>query len=502
MSEKFSDILIIGTDLAGLIAGAFLAKRGLAVTVINFDRDVALEKKNIQPNLITHLESRLFKSILGRLSILDHELNIIRKLEVPYQVVMPKHRIDIYRDREKLYRELKREFPGDYESLKAFYEGIDHFEVTLDSEALQDLILPKGLLKRWKFYQFVKKNGLNQRIAEYTEELRADSEVQTFFESQLKLLSTTHAENPFTYPIAKSLGNDNCLLFEIKGGIGHLKKLFLDKIEDYGGQIKNEAPLETIAFEGLRAKALKLGGFEGMISFRYLFWNHEVRLLADYLPKKFWTKPLIKKIQHIRPSHYHFSIQYEVDANVIPMGMKENLVLIQDPNQELSSSNYLHLNIYHPNDDNSENKAYLNVSYLLPAKAIDEAASFFVELHEKITEQIAALMPFSQGRFQLKFPLPHQVAVQEGMLFSLEKSDFEIFRENAMANPIYEIIPKKFADLFPISNRTIFKNLFITSPELLASLGFEGKFLLGLKTIDLIWKEIETKQKKPALKKS
>ena len=97
MSEKFSDIMIVGTDLAGLIAGAFLAKRGLTVTVVNFDRDVSLEKKNIQPNLITHLESRLFKSILGRLSILDHELNIIRKLEVPYQVVMPKHRIDVYR---------------------------------------------------------------------------------------------------------------------------------------------------------------------------------------------------------------------------------------------------------------------------------------------------------------------------------------------------------------------------------------------------------------------
>src|SRR5437868_4094697 len=123
MSEKYSDLLIVGTDLAGLVTGAFLAKRGMAVTVLNFDKDVLLAKKNIQPNLITHLESRLFKSILGRLSILDHELNIIRKLEVPCQVVLPRHRIDIYRDREKFYRELKREFPGDYEGLKAFYEN-------------------------------------------------------------------------------------------------------------------------------------------------------------------------------------------------------------------------------------------------------------------------------------------------------------------------------------------------------------------------------------------
>lgn len=71
MSEKFCDILIIGCEIPGLIAGAFLAKRGLSVMVLNTEEEVGVGKKNIQPNLISHLDTRLFKTILGRLSIVD-----------------------------------------------------------------------------------------------------------------------------------------------------------------------------------------------------------------------------------------------------------------------------------------------------------------------------------------------------------------------------------------------------------------------------------------------
>jgi len=496
MAEQYSDILILGTDLAGLITGAFLAKRGLAVTVLNFDKDVSLEKKNIQPNLITHLESRLFKSILGRLSILDHELNIMARLEIPYQAVLPRHRIDVFRDREKLYRELKREFPQDFENVKAFYESIDHFDATLDSERLQELILPRGLRNRWKFKKFVKETGLDQRISDYLARLGADQEVKAFFEGQLKLLSRTHSENPFTYQIAKSLSNENCVLFEVKGGIGHLKKIFLEKIESYNGRVKNEAPVEKIQFEKRKIKGVQLGGFEGMIGCRYVLWNDEIRGLKNFLPKGWRNRRLVKRIDGITPRHYHFSIQYQLDPSVIPMGMRENVILIGDPESDLTGANYLHLSVYHPAQNDPEGQAYLTVSYLLEAEKLHEPSTFFANLHEEITQRLRKLMPFSDGRLRLHFPLEHKAPENAETLFSMEKSDFEIFRENATANPIYEVQPKDFGGLFPISHQTPYKNLLLTSPEILAALGFEGKFLLGLKTIDMIWSEVEVGRKK------
>ncbi|MCE9625791.1 MAG: hypothetical protein K8R69_10145 [Deltaproteobacteria bacterium] len=496
MAEQYSDILILGTDLAGLITGAFLAKRGLAVTVLNFEKDVSLEKKNIQPNLITHLESRLFKNILGRLSILDHELNILSRLEVPYQTVLPKHRIDVYRDREKLYRELKREFPQDFENVKAFYETMDNFDATLDSEKLQELILPKGLRAGWRFKKFVKETGLNQRVSDLVARLGADREVQSFLESQLKLLSKTHSANPFTYQITKSLSNENCILFEVKGGIGHLKKLFLDKIEAYNGRIKNETHIEKIVFEKRRVKGVQLGGFEGMIGCRYLLWNDEIRGLLNYLPKKWRTRKLRRNIEAVTPRYYHFSIQYQLDPEVIPVGMRENLILIGDPQEELTGTNYLHLNTYHPAQNDPQGQAFLTVSYLLNADKLHEPSSYFDGLHADITQRLKKLMPFSDGKVRLHFPLENKASENPEMLFPMEKSDFEIFRENATANPIYEVHPNEFGGLFPLSHRTPYKNLLLTSPEILAALGFEGKFLLGLKTIDMIWNEVEVGHKK------
>jgi hypothetical protein len=315
-------------------------------------------------------------------------------------------------------------------------------------------------------------------------------------ECQLKLLSKTHSTNPFTYQIAKSLGNDNCMLFEVKGGIGHLKKLFLDKIEAYQGKVKNEVRIENFSFEKRKVQAIKLGGFEGMIGCRYVLWNDEVHKITPFFPKNLWTRRLIKRIEGMQPRYYHFSIQYEMDPDVIPVGMRENALVVSNPEEELSGANFLHLNHYRPVEMGNAPTSLLTVSYFLKAELLQEPPSFFEELHEEMTRRLHRLMPFSEGRMRLKFPLQEKASEEEGMLFAMEKADFDIFRENARANPIYEVMPRSFGNLFPISNRTLFKNLFFTSPEILASLGFEGKFLLGLKTIDLIWNEVETGQKK------
>lgn len=497
MSDKYSDVIIVGTDLAGLITGAFLAKRGLTVTILNFEKDVASAKKNIQPNLITNLESRLFKSILGRLSILDHELQIIRRLEVPFQVVLPRHRIDIFRDRHRLQREFEREFPLDKAPLTAFYETVDHFDTTLDTERLQELILPKNLRSRLRFSQFVKQTGLNQRVQEATETLGSNREVRALLECQLKFLSQTHLSNPFLYQIAKTLSTDNCMLFEVQGGIGHLKKLFLDKIEQFSGKVKNEVRIEGFHFEKRYLKSIQLGGFEGALGCRYLLWNDEIRGIENFLPKKFRNRNLLKKIKTVQPKYYHFSIQYQLDPDTIPVGMRENLLYIGHPEQELSGTNFLHLNLFHaPGEDGESPPTLMTVSYLLDAGRLREPAEFFQKIHQEISTVLHQLLPFSEGRIQLKFPLGQSQPGEAGTLFQMEKSDFEIFRENASANPVYQLAPRHFGDLFPIHNRTPYKNLFLTSPEILAALGSEGKFLLGLKTIDLIWAEVEGSRKK------
>ncbi len=499
MAEKYCDILIVGLDLAGLITGAFLAKRGLSVMVIHSDKDIITSKKNIQPNLVTHLDSKLFKSIMGRLSIMDHDLGIIRKLSVPFQVVLPKHRIDVFTDRELFERELRREFPHDFKTIKDFYSNMDLFESVLDTETLQELILPKTFREKWKFKRFVQNSGLSERLSYYLDDLKANSDIKTFLEAQLRFLASTYSDNPFTYVISKLLSNENCLLYEVKGGMGRLKKVFLDKIESYSGIIKEDSSIESFTFEKRKLSNVKLSGFDGSIACRYLIWNQQIKDIEKLVPKNIWTSPLLKRIKNINPKQYHFSIRFELNKSQLPEGMKENVLYVADAKQALTGSNFFHVNIYQPEEVYDLDKVYLNVSYLLAAESIQTTREYLRVIHEEIQEHLKHLMPFANS-LKLIFPVDHaQLPLQSDdghLLFQLEKDDYQIFRENAQDNPIYELFPNSFAELFPLSNRTFYKNLFLTSPEVLAALGFEGKFLLGLKTIDLIWREVEGSRKK------
>ncbi len=498
MSEKFCDILIVGCEIPGLIAGAFLAKRGLSVMVLNLDQDVSIHKKNIQPNLISHLDSRLFKSVLGRLSIADSELGIVHRYETPYQVVLPRHRIDVTTARDRFHRELKREFPEQADELRSFYLNLDDLDASLDNDTLQDLILPKGLLQRFRFSKFIRKNSLDLTLENWISSLNLHQDINAFIDGQIRLLSNLHTDKPFSYPLAKLLANPNSVLFDIKGGMGQLKKLFLNKIESYSGKIKNEVQLDQVMIEKRTIKGVKLGGFEGMIGCRFLLWNKPGQELSPWLPNNFISRWQIRKLERFKPEFARFSIQYEVDADVIPVGMKGNVLYILDPTRPLLGSNFLHLHFYYPTEtehSEAEKKRSLIVTYLLENDALKHADDWFEPLHQKITAHLHKLMPFSEGKIRLTFPKPEAPPSGE-LLFPLEESDFEIFRHNAAANPIYRVQSHGFQDLFPFSYRTYYKNIILTGPEILASLGFEGSFLLGLKTTDLIWQSFEKGRRK------
>ena len=496
MSEKFCDILILGSELSGLIAGAFLAKRGLSVTVLNPDHDVGLEEKNIQPNLISHLDGRLFKTILGRLSILDSELGVVNRYETPYQVVLPDHRIDVTVSRDRFYRELKREFPDQADAVRSFYLSLDEIDRSLDSEKFQDFILPRGLFKRFQFAKFIKQNHLDLTIGDWMETLNLNGEIASFIQAQIKFLSGLHTDAPFSYPLAKLLANQNSVLFDVKGGIGQLKKLFMNKIEAYSGKVKNDVAIEGLLIEKRKVKGVKLEGFEGMIASRYLIWNQPTREIETWLPKNFLSRWLIRRVKKIRPKFNRFSVQYEVDPEVIPVGMKGNVLFVRDPKQPLSGPNFLHLHFYYPAEpEGAKGERRLIVTYLLETEALDKPEADFEAIHEALTRALHELMPFSEGKIRLIFPASGQPHSGE-LLFPLEESDFERFKMNAAQNPIYEVKPRVFQDLFPFGNRTPYKNLLLTGSEILACLGLEGSFLLGLKTLDLIWEDYEKGKKK------
>ncbi len=233
-----------------------------------------------------------------------------------------------------------------------------------------------------------------------------------------------------------------------------------------------------------------------MIACKYLLWNQSSSGLEQWLPKSIFSKFLLRRIKKTKPKFARFSIQYEVHSDVIPVGMKSNVLYVKDPQKPLLGPNFLHLHFYYPTElqENSPIKTLI-VTYLLPHEALQQDDIIFDSIHAEITERLQELMPFSQGKIELKFPKDDAQPSDE-LLFPLEESDYETFKHNAAQNPIYDVTAAKFQELFPFPHRTLYKNLILTGPEILAALGFEGEFLLGLKTTDYVWGNFEKVKKK------
>ena len=104
MSLNFVDLVVLGDDLSGIMAGTLLAKRGLSVLVVDHE-------SSDEPLSLPGLETRIFKSFLGKLAVPEAQSKHLSKNKVSFQVVLPTGRIDVSTDREHLLAEIDREFP-------------------------------------------------------------------------------------------------------------------------------------------------------------------------------------------------------------------------------------------------------------------------------------------------------------------------------------------------------------------------------------------------------
>ena len=80
---------------------------------------------------------------------------------------------------------------------------------------------------------------------------------------------------------------------------------------------------------------------------------------------------------------------------------------------------------------------------------LERQESFFDSIHEEILKTLPELFPFSEGKISFVFPQKRDLSDPPEFLFSIEESDFERFKQNAKENPIYQIRPRFFWNLFP-----------------------------------------------------
>lgn len=469
MSLNFCDLLVLGSDLSGVMTATLLAKRGLNVLILDDE-----EEDEPGPNLATGIGSRAFRSLLGKLMIPDSRLAILHENKVSCQVVFPRHRVDLYTSRPLFLKEIEREFPGEKEVLEELLQEIDALRENYLDEILSFLPLigtreKKRFLKWYQGFPGEKTLSLWGRLS---------PELQALLKCKIKFLSRGDLIEPLVLQLLLFLPPEEGQTFTIRGGIRELKKLFFNRLDYFGGMVHplGREPFQVMT-KGREVRAVQLSRYNFPTRCRFLLGNTDVRKLYQELPSPFFpflfgrTK---KKILSLQPREERHIFQYYARREVFPLPMKENLV-VGDPLSPLEGINYLEVNwtpLAKGTPDGFD--TLLTVSLTLSPGTNSDAS-----LQEEVDKKIRHLIPFAEDHLKKIFPQKNEPAEEPELFPESDRPPEEISPQvHRVAYP-----PSLF---FPPIDSPL-KNLFVVGPNILDWLGLEGKMLAALRAVDLIW---------------
>jgi len=195
------EIVILGSGLGGLIAGALLSRNNRKVLL--------LKERRYQPSFVkgdyrfvpfsNFSERRLKHSLLQKMT---HALNLPpgtgdredgrkgdrrfgkTKEELAFQVILPKARVDLFCQRSIFRREWKREFSKETDRIANFYKEMERIGPLLRGMKSEGdpwsafPIRPSPWIKRWFSFKSLPRERMNEKLSPFSKEFREFIQLQ------------------------------------------------------------------------------------------------------------------------------------------------------------------------------------------------------------------------------------------------------------------------------------------------------------------------------------
>lgn len=260
-------VCIIGAGMGGLTAGAFLAKNGFDVTILEKATSVGgsagfyTRKDRRFPTGATVAFGLEEDGVLTKLL---NELNIhppTRELHHPMDVILPDRKVSIYKDKMRWERELQMRFSEREKDVLLFWKKLEQIGKDVLSVTKSEVSLPiQRMYDIGSFPSFALKNPLSvTRLAKYaswtvekllkTYNLHTYLPLRQFLDAQLIDAVQTEVSEAALLPSSVALTIYRKGSFTIENGIGQLCELLKDYIIQLGGHVYLSSPLTKVQFD-------------------------------------------------------------------------------------------------------------------------------------------------------------------------------------------------------------------------------------------------------------
>jgi phytoene dehydrogenase-like protein len=467
------DLIVIGDDLSSHVAAAVGAGYGLDTVLIApcgtggfyLLDDLAF---NIDPTPLSGFGvNQACLSLLAELDIPEIEREG-RILNPAYQIILPQHRIDFFNEKDALVNEMAREFPEHSREIRAFYESaVKKHKIFSDWLHAHPFIKPLNMNDYYEFLKIVP-SLLKHRMekAKFQSLLNRNASLKKIFEAQEALLGCTNG-NQYSF----SASFQHCAplrgIYYFRQGKQILFNSLIKKLESQKGlYLSNCEVLNVKKGTSLEIEIVDKTGNSSSLSAKNLIvstkWEGIKLLLTGQQKINFGDR-----ISPVPVSHLPFTIHLGCPVKCIPEKMAHHLAVVSDVQKNIFDNNLIVLESSMPQDETipADNKMSLTATVFFPADPDTWYRENLTAAASSIIDRLEYFLPFLKENIEY---------------FDLDKS-IEISRiSRSVYNPKYKIKNSFITGWAARSNKTRFKNVYLTGASLLADAGFEGEIISGI----------------------
>jgi len=465
--HKVFDVAILGAGLSGLIAATRLAKENRSVLLLKEEKyrfAHARDGYRFVP-FANFSEKQIQTRLLKKISPpTDHRENQKKgdktEQKVSFQLILPKARIDLYRERSLLQREWRREFPEELNQIENFYAELERIKQVLKKVKSE---LPSGsnfpvwnrsVLKRWLSFDGLPKGGTDKWLSSFSPEFKKFIELQMISHGNFR-------SDSFPIPLVSHL------LFKEEGDeweesvdLGKVTQGMIEKFIQSGGSVEDIEGVEKVQMKGRREFSLSLKGDEKIFRSRSLVLNSPLHCLSNIFGKK--GKALSRWGKKIRPRYVMVPFFLGIRERVIPVGMRNLLVSILDLQKPYEGGNLLFLSLSRKGDENQapEGKRALTVQGFMSCGGSQKNS--ISDLQDGVMIHLKHLFPFLENHIEF---IDRKWADDQMDCWSYPYFLYEVHSDFRWRRGIVPI--------------RISKNLYFSGRENFPYLGLEGEIISG-----------------------
>jgi phytoene dehydrogenase-like protein len=489
-TQRLYDVCVVGSQLGGVVAGALLARRGFRVLHVAHD-DPGFHYVDhgyvlpLGPAVIPsprHLPSA--EAVLAELGLATDVSRALAPSDPDLQILLPRHRVDLFREPALLRTELRREWPREAEPLEAAFAGLASlFDFAGFFLRAAPPLPPDGFVERHAVRKALKvaasaPGAPSRRVDEARpfEGFHDHELVRSIVTGHRFLTYLDGAPSPLS--LVRLLGGAFRGTNRLPGGLGTLREMVRRRIAESRGELRGgpgePALASALELEGGRVAAVRLSDSpDAHVARAFVVATDAARFLA-LLPADVREGRAGQALRRVRVARQLLTVNLVVRETALPPALGDNVLALREADRGDGLDNAVLLQVLParrdtrkgaekgPHADVVADERVVCASGFVPAgeprPALEGAAT-------RIREAVADAIPFFER---------HLVAESAPVLAAGAGSD------HPPEHPLHVSEREDPLGVTGLPVRGPWKNLFFAGREVIPGLGVEGEFYAGI----------------------